>query len=271
MRKVAVVSCAMVVLLGLYVPQLPAQVTEEPAEELSVFSAAGAKPAMDEICGKFEAQTGIRVKISYAGGGEALSQMTISGSGDVYVAPEQRFMESAIEKKAIDPQTIRVLGYTIPVIAVRKGNPKHIAVLADLAAPGIRVAVARPETTLTGKYALEIFEKAGLAEPIGKNIITQPARPDQLLTMLILDQVDAGIVWHVYQTLASDKIEIIYLPPQHLPGVGKMQIARSLFSKDQESAQKLIDFAVSSEGKIIFERHGYIVAVEELKKYYPEL
>jgi|LQYC01.1.fsa_nt_gi molybdate transport system substrate-binding protein len=239
--------------------------------ELSIFSAAGAKPAMDEVCHKFEFQYGSKVKINYAGGGEAISQMMLSKSGDLYITPEQKIMESATEKQVIDPQTMRILAYVIPVIAVKKGNPKNITTLAGLAKPGIRVAIAWPETTLTGKYALEIFQKAGLAKEIEKNITTQTARPDQLLTMLILDQVDSGIIWHSYQTQAPDKIEIIYLPPRQITGVGKMQIAISAFSKDRESAQTFIDFATSAQGKAIFQKHGYMVDVEEVKKYYPEL
>ena len=270
MRKFARISFALILFFAFCGLNLNAQGIIE-RTELSIFSAAGAKPAMDEVCQKFEAQYGIKVKISYAGGGEALSQMMLSKSGDLYIAPEQRFMERAKENQVIDPQTMRILAYVIPVIAVKKGNPKSITTLADLAKPGIRVAIARPETTLTGKYALEIFQKAGLAEAIEKNITTQTARPDLLLTMLILDQVDAGIIWHSYQTLAPDKIEIIYLPPQQITGVGKMQIARSVFSKDRKPAQTFIDFATSSEGKAIFQKHGYIVDAEEVKKYYPEI
>ena len=239
--------------------------------ELSIFSAAGAKPPMDEVCRKFEAQYGSNVKINYAGGGEALSQMMLSKSGDIYIAPEQGFIESAKEKQVIDPQTIKILGYMIPVIAVKKGNPKNINILADLIKPGIRVAIARPETTLTGKYALEIFQKAGLAKEIEENITTQTARPDQLLTMLILDQADAGISWHFYQTLTPDQIEIIYLSPRQITGVGKMQIALSTFSKDRKLAQAFIDFAVSAQVKAIFQKYGYMVDIEGVKKYYPEL
>jgi len=40
--------------------------------------------------------------------------------------------------------------------------------------------------------------------------------------MLILDQVDAGIIWHFYQALVPDKVAIVYLSPQQITGVGKM-------------------------------------------------
>ena len=238
------------------------------ASELSVFAAAGAMPAVDEICQKFEEQYETTVQTNYGGGGQILLAMIAARTGDLFIAPEQRFMETAREKQSIDPETIKSIAYMIPVIAVQKGNPKNITALADLARPGIRVAITWPETTLLGEYAPQIFEKAGLAGAIDKNIVTQAARPDHLLTTLVMGQVDAVIIWHFYQTLTLDKIEVIFLPPEQLTGIGEMQIAVSTYSKDREWAQRFIDFMTSAEGKAIFEKHGYFVNAEEVKKYW---
>lgn len=260
----------LVLFLTLYGVPSNAEATKE-RTELVIFAAAGVKPALDEIRHKFQSQCDVMIRINYAGGGEALSQMTLSKSGDLYIAPEQGFMESAEEKHVIDPQTIRILAYVIPVIAVRKGNPKTITSLADLTKPGIRIAMARPETTLSGEYSVEIFKKAGMWKTIAKNTVTQASRPDHLLTMLILDQVDAGIIWHSYQTQAAGKIETIYLSPQQLTGVGRIQIALSATSKNRTSAQAFIDFAASEQGKAIFLKQGYLVEAEEVKHYYPDI
>jgi molybdate transport system substrate-binding protein len=234
---------------------------------LKIFAAAGAKPAIEQLCQKFQGKYGTITDASYSGGGEILSQMTLSRSGDVYVAPEQGFMEKAIEKQAVDPKTIKKVAYMVPVIAVKKGNPLNIQTLADLARPGIKVAITREETTLLGKYAPEIFAKAGLASEIGKNIITEAARPDNLLTILIMGQVDAGIIWHFYQVQSPDKIENIYLRPEELTGIGEMQAAVSAYTQDKKSAQKFLDFITSAEGKAVFKQMGYFVDEEEMKGY----
>jgi molybdate transport system substrate-binding protein len=235
---------------------------------LSIFAAVGAKPALDEICQEFGNRYETKVEISYGGGGEVLNQMVLSHSGDVYVAPEQRFMETAKEKEAIDPETVKSVAYMIPVIAVQKGNPKNILTLADLARSGVRVAITRPETTLLGKYAPEIFQKAGLAEAINKNIVTQATRPDNLLAMLVMRQVDAVIVWHFYQVQAPNQIENIYLPPEQITGIGEMQAAVSVYSSDRRSAQRFIDFMTSADGQEVFKRLGYLVDAEEVSKYW---
>ena len=235
---------------------------------LVIFAAAGAKTPLDEVCQRFEEQYHTRVAINYGGGGEVLSQMILSRSGDVYVAPEQGFMETAAEKQSIEPETIVNVAYMIPVIAVQKGNPKYINSLADLARPGINLAITRTETTLLGQYALDIFGKAGLTEDIEKNIVTQAVRPDILLTMLMMGQVDAGIIWHFYQVQAAEYIEVIFLSADQLTGIGEMQAAISTYNNDRILAQQFIDFLVSESSKSIFEDAGYIVNAEEVKQYW---
>lgn len=194
--------------------------------------------------------------------------MRLAKSGDIYVAPEQRFMETAIAKKVIDPATIHTVAYMVPVIAVNKGNPKGIYTLADLAKEGVRVAITRPETTLLGQYAPEIFRAAGLEGAIMQNVVTYASDPNNLLTMLTLGQVDASIIWHFYGTMASDKTETIFIDPVQLTGIGKMQIAVSAYSSDAKRARQFVDFARSADGKAIFKRCGYIVDAEEVNRYW---
>ena len=236
---------------------------------VSVFAAAGAKPAIDEAAQEFQEQYGTKAEVSYGGGGEVLARMVLAETGDVYIAPEQEFMRSAVEQGAVDPRTIKSVAYMIPVLAVQKGNPKRVAALSDLARPGIRVAITRPETTLLGKYAPEIFQKAGLAEEIGKNIVTEAARPDLLVTWLSMGEVDAVITWQFYQSLAPEDIEVVLLPPEQLTGIGEMQVAVSTYSKNRDLAASFVEFLASAEGKAVFNKHGYIVDAEELEKYWP--
>jgi molybdate transport system substrate-binding protein len=235
--------------------------------ELSIFAAAGARAAVDEVCQRFEEQSGIRVSVTYGGGGEVLSQMLLAKSGDVYIAPEQSFMEKAIAEGAVDAETVSNIAYMIPVIAVPKGNPENINSLADLARPGLQIAISRPETTLVGQYALEIFQKAGLSEAVGPNIVTYAANPNILLTMLIMGQVDAIITWHYYAYLNPDDIENIYLPAEQVTGIAEMQIAVSAYSKNPRAAQEYVDFVASEEGKAIFAEYSYIIDEEEVAKY----
>jgi molybdate transport system substrate-binding protein len=238
--------------------------------DLSIFAAAGTKPPMDEIGQKFRQKYHSEVNISYAGGGEVLSQMILSGSGDIFIAPEQVYMDTAESKGTVDINTIKSGAYMIPVIGVAKGNPENIRTLADYTMPGLRVALTRPETTLLGRYAPEIFQKAGIAGAVSKNIVTYAPRPDALLTMIIMGQVDAGIIWHFYRVAAGDQIDIVWIPPEQLTGIGEIKVAVTTYSLHPKAAQKFIDFMQSAEGKEIFRKYGYIVDSEELKKHWQQ-
>ncbi len=236
--------------------------------EIFIFAAAGAKTPLDEACQRFEELYHAQVTVNYGGGGEVLSQMMLTRMGDIYIAPEQEFMETAVEELVVEPDTIKNVAYMIPVIAVQKGNPLNIIFLADLTRPGIKLAISRIETTLLGQYAIDIFSKAGLTEDIEKNIATQAARPDSLLTMLMMGQIDAGIIWHFYRVQAAEYIEIIFLPFEQLTGIGEMQAAISTYSNHKNLAQQFIDFLVSDTGNNIFENAGYITNAEEVKEYW---
>jgi molybdate transport system substrate-binding protein len=235
---------------------------------LTVFAAAGAKPALDEICAAYREKSNVVVEVTYGGGGEVLSQLELDRSGDVYVAPEQSFMQKAVEKQLVVPEIVTAIAWMVPVIAVPVENPQSITKLEDLARPGVRVAVTRPETTLLGKYAPEIFEKAGLADAIGQNIVTEAARPDSLLTMLVMGQVDAAILWNFYEVQSADDVAVIYLAPEQLTGIGEMRAAVTSFTENEDEAQRFVDFLGSPEVKKIFEELGYIVDGEVLQKYW---
>jgi molybdate transport system substrate-binding protein len=239
-----------------------------PESSLSIFAAAGAKSPLDEICAQFTRQYGTQIEANYGGGGDVLSKMILSKSGDIFVAPEQDFMDTAAKESAIDAGTIKSLAYMIPVMAVPKGNPQNITTLADLARLGIRVVIARPETTLLGKYAPQIFWKAGLANAIAKNIVTTVSDCQSMLTVLVMGQVDAAITWNFYGTSAADKIDIIWLSPEQLTGVGQVLAAVSSYSQNPSSARELIAFMASSDSKIVFEQYGYITDAEEVSQYW---
>lgn len=264
-RKIWVLFLAMALILP--VTTLLVSCGTDPAR-LCIFAAAGTKPAVDVICEQFQEASGIETEVTYGGGGEVLSQLTLERSGELYIAPEQTFMQKASDEQAIDSDTVSSVAYMIPVIAVPGGNPGNIQNLADLAGQGVRVAVTRQETTLLGSYALEIFQKADLEEEISANIITEAARPDNLVTMLILGHVDAGILWHFYGIQNPDKIENVYLPPEQLTGIGEIQIAVTTYCQDTGAAREFIDYMTSADGKAVFDQLGYFVNADDVKEYW---
>jgi len=239
------------------------------AKEIIVFAAAGTKPAIDEAAKLFEQKYGTGITVNYGGGGEVLSSMVLAKKGDIYIAPEQRFMNSAVQKGAIDASTtISSIAYMIPVIGVKERNPKNIQSLADLDQSGVKVVMGNPDTTALGEIGPQILQKAGVYDAVQQNIVTNASQVSAMITMLKTSQVDAGIIWHYFGTTAPDDIDIIWIPKEYVTGIGEIQAAISTYSEEVNTAQLFIELLASSEGKMIFQKNGYIVDRNEVDKFW---
>ena len=244
--------------------------TPSPANKtLSAFCGAASKPALDEAAQSFEKQTGIKIYLTYGGSGAVLSQMKISKSGDLYIPGASDYINKAERDGLIDPKSVKIISYLLPVIAVQHGNPKNIRSLSDLAKPGIKVGIGNPEAVCLGVYSIEILDYNHLLEPVSKNIVTYAESCDKTATLVILKAVDAVIGWHVFHDWNPDGIDVVYLEPDQIPRIGYIPAAISVYAQDKESAQKFIDFLVSKAGQNIFKKWGYFATEAEAKEFAP--
>ena len=236
------------------------------AEELLIFAGAASKPATEEAAKIYEKKTGTRVNITFGGSGFVLSQMELAKQGDIYFPGSSDFMEVAKQKNLVFPETEKNVVYVVPALNVQKGNPKGIKTLADLTKPGLRVAIANPEGVCLGLYAVEIIEKnlsTDAKANLKKNIVNYTESCEKTATAISLKAVDVVIGWGVFQHWDPERIETIPLNKKEIVRVGYIPIAISKFTAKKASAQAIIDFILSDEGKAIFRKYHYFMSPEE--------
>ncbi len=237
---------------------------------ITVFAGSASKPAMEEAAKAFTENSGIKVYLNFSGSGTMLSQMKLSNSGDLYIPGSPDYMTIAERDGIIDPASVRTISYLIPAILVQKGNPKNIKALADLARPGIRIGIANPESVSIGSYAYEILECNNQLPDVGKNIVTYGESFSKTASLLALKSVDAIIGWIVLSRWNQDTIDAVLLNPEQIPRISYITGAISTFTTDRANAQQFLDFLVSSQGKNIFSKWGYVTTVSEAKKFAPD-
>ena len=66
-------------------------------QALDLYCAAGMRRPVEELCSAYERETGVPVRIQYAGSGTLLSSLQASRSGDLYVAGDVSFVDRAVE------------------------------------------------------------------------------------------------------------------------------------------------------------------------------
>jgi molybdate transport system substrate-binding protein len=182
-----------------------------------------------------------------------LAMMTGCGGGTTS-QPSAR----AAGRASTATETRAVVAYLVPTICVRKGNPKGIKSLADLAKPGLTVGLAQPGAVCLGDVSVEILESAGLLPAVKKNVITYARSCEQTHQLVQLGEVDAVIGWDAFEKWAPDRIGLVPIAPQYLR-VRNIPAAVTVYSTQQEAARKFIQLLTSAEGKAIVSKHGYRV------------
>lgn len=239
-------------------------------KSLLVYAGAASKPPTEEAATVFEQKTGVKVDLVFGGSGTVLSQMELNKKGDLYFPGSSDFMEKAKEKGLVYPETESRIVYLASAINVQKGNPKNIHSLKDLLKPGIKVAIANPETVCVGLYATEIIDKSLTAEEkeaFKKNLLNYTESCDKTATAISLKTVDAVIGWSVFQDWDPENIETISLQQNEVQRIGYIPIAVSTFTENRELAQQFIDFLNSEDGKAIFKKYKYFGTPEEAISY----
>lgn len=243
------------------------------SKELYVFAGAASKPPTEEVAKSFEKVTGITVNLTFGGSGFVLSQMILSKKGDIYFPGSSDFMEIAKKKGVVFSETERYVVYLVPAINVQKGNPKGIKSLKDLTKPGLKVAIANPESVCVGLYAVEIIEKNLNSQEklaLKNNIINYTESCEKTATAVSLKAVDAVIGWRVFHYWDPKRIETIPLKKDEIIRIGYIPIAISKFTEDKNLAQKFIDFVLSKEGKAIFKKYNYFMSPQEAASWIGE-
>jgi len=240
------------------------------AEDLLIFAGAASKPPAEKAAKLFSQQNHLAVRITFGGSGFVLSQMKLSRQGDVYFPGSSDFMEKAKRENLVYPETEKIVAYLIPAINVQKGNPRNIHSLKDLLKPGLRLAIADPESVCVGTYAAEVIEKnlqPEEKEQFRKNLVTTVESCEKTANVVSLKGVDAVIGWEVFGNWDVERIETVLLKPEEVPRIGYIPAAVSKFTRHRVLAKQFVDFLISPPSQSMFRQYGYLMSLQEARRY----
>jgi len=240
------------------------------AEDLLIFAGAASKPPAEKVAKLFSQQNHLAVRITFGGSGFVLSQMKLSRQGDVYFPGSSDFMEKAKRENLVYPETEKIVAYLIPAINVQKGNPRNIHSLRDLLKPGLRLAIADPESVCVGTYAAEVIEKnlqPEEKEQFRKNLVNTVESCEKTANVISLKGADAVIGWRVFGNWDAERIETVLLKPEEVPRIGYIPAAVSRFTRHMALAKQFVDFLVSPPSQSMFRRYGYLMSLQEARRY----
>jgi len=257
--KISVVALGIIVAFHLFIMGCTGEskkAEQEQAKSIMVGAGAGLKPALEPVAKVFTEKTGIKVEISYLCSAMVLTNMQLTRTGDIMVPGSQHYMDLANEKEVIDPDSVAVAGYMIPVIAVQKGNPHNITCIEDLAKPGLKVGIGEKEALAVGRLTDKMLKELGIYEDVMKNVVMKGGSAIKLMLPLAMKNLDAEINFMATAKAFADKVDMIKIDPKKLKYT-VAPIGMTNYTKDKKAAQKYLDFVASKEGHAIFEKFGF--------------
>ena len=128
--------------------------------KITVFAAASLTNAMQDIATQFKKEKGVDVVSSFASSSTLASQIEAGAPADLFISADQKWMDYAVDKKAIDTATRQtLLGNSLVVVAPKASVQKDFTIDSKTnwtsLLNGGRLAVGDPEHVPAGIYAKE--------------------------------------------------------------------------------------------------------------------
>jgi molybdate transport system substrate-binding protein len=217
---------------------------------LTVFAAASLTESFSELGRQFqESHPGTKVTFSF-GASSALAQQIRQGAPvDVFASASGANMRQVVDAGAADRP--RDFATNRMRIAVPPDNPAGVSGLADLAGPGVTVALCAAEVPC-GAAAREVFTDAGLTV----TPVTNETDVKATLTKVQLGEVDAGLVYVTDVLAAGSKVKGIEIPDA-VNASTNYPIAQLKAAEQPELAAEFVTFVLSPEGQKVLRAAGF--------------
>ncbi|HEX6500105.1 MAG TPA: molybdate ABC transporter substrate-binding protein [Micromonosporaceae bacterium] len=232
-------------------PNRPAASTGPVTGTVTVLAAASLTGAFTRIGKDFEAaHPGARVTFSFGGSSGLAQQITQGAPADVFAAASTTTMKQ-VSDAGLTPTGPVVFARNQLVIAVAKGDPKGVRGLADLARPGITVALCAPAVPC-GDAARRALSAAGVrVVPV-----TQEEDVKAALTKVRLGEVDAALVYRTDVRDAGDAVTGVEFP-ESAQAVNDYPIAVLADAPNPAGASAFVDYVRSPAGQAVLSAAGF--------------
>ena len=222
-----------------------------------VFYCGGVnRDAIASTLNRFQEREGCVIKTQFAGCGTIVGSiqsgrlnlpdafMTCDTS---YMAMVQGDFESATDVSS-----------THICMLVRKGNPKQINTLQDLAKPGIAIGTTDPQMSTLGALSHAIFEDIGIKPALDEHqsiIVTSPTAHELILQMEGHDKLDVALVYEANCQHLESNVETVAI--DHPLALATQNIASARQTRFPNLMARLMTEVLSAESQKSFTEHGF--------------
>ncbi|MFY1636353.1 molybdate ABC transporter substrate-binding protein [Solwaraspora sp. WMMB335] len=218
---------------------------------LTVLAAASLTDTFTQIGAEFEAANpGVTVTFSFAGSSQLAQQITAGAPADVFAAANPATMATVVAAgDAADEPVVFVRNQL--VIAVPEGNPARVTGLADLTAPGVKVALCA-EAVPCGAAARTALDAAG------NDLVPVTLERDvrAALAKVRIGEVDAALVYRTDTAAAADEVDAVEFP-ESAQAINDYPIVTLAQAANPTVARAFVAYVRSAVGQAVLAEAGF--------------
>jgi molybdate transport system substrate-binding protein len=230
------------------------------ADDVLVFAAASMKTAMDDIAAGFEAETGHRARISYAGSSALARQIEQGAPADLFISANVDWMDALQAGGLIAPEsrTDLVANAIVLIAADPQAAPVEIVPGFDLA--GLLgegwLAMALIDSVPAGIYGKASLEHLGVWDAVAPRV-AQADNVRAALALVATGEAPYGIVYAT-DAAAEPRVSVagVFPADSHPPII--YPVAR-IAGRDGVAALALLEYLGTEAARAAFERQGFVV------------
>jgi len=221
------------------------------ATSIVVFAAVPLKPPFTLLAGKFQTENpGATVDFDFATSSELANRLTQGATADIFASGDSAQMDTLVKAGLTGSEPINFASNTL-VIVTAPGDPKQIHSFADLAKPGLRVAVCQSPLPC-GVARQRIEDNTGVhldptsEESTGSGVLTKVTNGD----------ADAGLVYFTEARRVGDMVSTVTFP-ESADAVNVYPIAILKHASQPALAQKFVALVTGPLGQKVLNQVGF--------------
>ncbi|AIT08578.1 ABC transporter ATPase [Candidatus Francisella endociliophora] len=229
--------------------------------DVNLYGPGGPHTALIDAAKKFEEKTNIKVNVNF--GPESTWTDKAKKDADILFGPSQQSATGIIHNFSdkFDIKDLQPMYYHDAIILVKKGNPKNIHGIDDLAKPNTNIVVidgaGYSNTSGTGVWEDIVGRKHDInfMKAFRKNIIEFAPNSGSAFKAFKQDNADAWITWRDWAISNPDEGEVVNVSP-------KYNISRDfniVVNKENKNPEvdKFVEFLQSNEALKSFYSYGW--------------
>lgn len=194
----------------------PMFISPAKAADITVFAAASLKTALDKVAADWQAETGNRVALSYAGSPALAKQIIAGAPADIFLSASPEWMDAVADEGLLRPGAqVDLLGNRLVLVAHgAEAAPVMLDQGTDLMAllAGGKLAMAMVDSVPAGQYGREALTALGLWDSVADSV-AQSENVAVTLKLVALGEAPYGIVY-ASDAVAEPGVTVVAIFPE---------------------------------------------------------